>query len=105
MPDWTTTTTATYATGTIGTDNMYTTVSYIDDERKFKEYVEKVDRHVDQLEEDIAFLNDEREQLKLDVARLEADLSLANDRIKALEDMKGFVNYLADKIKNLEDNR
>ena len=100
---WTTATTSTYTTGTIGTDNLYSTI-YVDTEEKFKEYVEKVDKHVDQLEEDIAFLNDERESLKKEIARLEVDLSLANDRIKVLEDMKGFVNYLADKIKKLEDN-
>ena len=105
MPDWTAATTSTYTTGTIGTNNIYTTISsYIDQEEKFKEFAEKVDKHVDQLEEDIAFLNDERELLKTEIARLELDLSLANDRIKVLEDMKGFINYLADKIKKLEDN-
>ena len=105
MPDWTTTSTSLYTSGTIASSDMYTTISYTGVDEKFKEYAEKVDRHVDQLEEDIAFLNDERESLKREIARLEVDLSLATDRIKVLEDMKGFINYLADKIKYLEDNK
>lgn len=109
MPNWTTSATSLYTSGTIANNNLYTTVSYLDREEKFKEYTEKVDRHVDQLEEDIEFLNNEREQLKLDIARLEHGLYLANEQIKSLEAdrefLKGFTNYLEDRISKLEENK
>lgn len=73
---------------------------------KYKEYADKVDRHVDQLEEDIEFLNNERESLKDIITRMDLDLDIAKCRVKALEDentnLKAHINYLEGRIYELE---
>lgn len=116
MPPFTESTissTATYANGgyitytpisTTTTGTIY--AAYNTSEEKMKEYTEKVDKHVDQLEEDIEFLNNERESLKYVVKRIDADLDTATYRINALEDentkLKAHIDYLERKIYELE---
>lgn len=116
------TTSTTYATGGYTTYTPISTsyaaapmyVSFENTEDKVKEYTEKVDKHIDELEEDIDYFNN-----KLDdhAGILKGHENCINDnytinaeqdkKIKALEDtvefLKNYTNYLEGRIMALED--
>lgn len=88
-------------------------VTYDTSEEKMKEYTEKVDRHVDQLEEDIDYFNKELEQQQEQIVSLEekdtTNLNInmeQNRKIKTLEDevefLKNYSSYLEGRIMALE---
>lgn len=124
MPPFTTTNTIYYdptvsnastSTSTIS-PTIYATIdptsisfTYKDTEEKMKEYCDKVDQHVDKLEEDIEFLNDHRlsneEQIEFLVQQnIEKDTKI-KELISELQDIKGYANYLANRIDLLEANK
>jgi len=88
---WTTSTTAApfYASTTFTPNTIYMSNSNIDE--KISEYTEKVDKHVDQLEEDIEFLNNERED------QSQAIVDLINDNVekeRRISNLELKVNHL-----------
>ena len=120
MPPFTTTNTTYYAPITSTTTStstipptVYTTVgpasisfAYNNTEEKMKEYCDKVDQHVDKLEEDIDFLNNQRishDQLieTLVHANIEKDNKI-KDLTDTIESLRGYVNYIEDRINILE---
>ena len=83
-------------------------------EEKIKEYTDKVDQHVDQLEEDIQFFNEKREEDEKKIDDLIGQLANANFRlgekdtqIKNLEhevsNLKGLVGWLEDTILKIQE--
>lgn len=93
---------------------VYTTVGpasvsfiYKDTEEKMREYCDKVDRHVDELEEDIEFLNTKREEQEQVIAALLVNDTEYNKRIEELEKEKmhleSYVNWLETRIGALEE--
>ena len=128
MPPFTEATTSTasttYATGGYITYNTpittaYTAaapmyVSFENTEATVKEYTEKVDKHVDELEEDIDYFNQKLEQQQEQVVSLEEkntinlNMNIEQDKkIKALEDkidlLENYTNYLEGRVMALED--
>ena len=89
-------------------------VSFENTEAKIKEYTEKVDKHVDELEEDIDYFNRTLEQQD---AKVKSHENCINDnytinaeqdkKIKALEDkidlLENYTNYLDGRVMALED--
>ncbi len=116
----TTTATATTATGGYFTTSgptittSYTPITwsttftdrYDELKEKVEKYTESTDRHVDQLEEDIEFLNNKRKESEETykdilsyISNLETKLCSAEKEIEAL---KNYTNFLATRIENLE---
>lgn len=107
--------TSTITTSTSTTSpTVYTTVgptsisfAYDNTEEKMREYCDKVDQHVDKLEEDIEFLNNQRishDQLieTLVHANIEKDNKI-KDLTDAIESLKGYVKYIIDRLDLLEE--
>ena len=85
------------------------TISFIGEntEEKMKEYCDKVDQHVDKLEEDIEFLNNQRishDQVieSLIHANIEKDNKI-KDLTDNIESLKGYVSYIVDRLDLLEE--
>ena len=106
----TSTTTATSTTS----PTIYTTVgptsisfAYENTEEKMREYCDKVDQHVDKLEEDIEFLNEKRKLNEEHIENLINQNLQKDTRIKVLEDtvtfLKGYTDHLEILIHALED--
>ena len=117
MPPFTITNTINYDStiNTISTTSptVYTTsgptISFIGEntEEKMKEYCDKVDQHVDKLEEDIEFLNNQRishDQVieSLIHANIEKDNKI-KDLTDNIESLKGYVSYIVDRLDLLEE--
>lgn len=102
------------ATTSTSSPTVYTTLgpasisfTYEDTKEKMKEYCDKVDQHVDKLEEDIEFLNNQRishDQLieTLVHANIEKDNKIKN-LTDTIESLKGYVNYIVDRLDLLEE--
>lgn len=119
MPPFTTNTicydplTSGFSTTTTATaPNVYTTsgptisFTYENTEEKMRKYCDKVDQHVDKLEEDIEFLNDKRKSNEGNLEQLinqniEQDAEIKN-LINEIKDLQGYINYLVDRISMLE---
>ena len=103
-----TTTTTSTTSPTVYTTVGPASVSFIykDTEEKMREYCDKVDRHVDELEEDIEFLNTKREEQEQVVAALRINDTEYNKRIEELEkekmNLESYVNWLESRIEALE---
>ena len=103
-----TTTTTSTTSPTVYTTVGPASVSFIykDTEEKMREYCDKVDRHVDELEEDIEFLNTKREEQEQVVAALRINDTQYNKRIEELEkekmNLESYVNWLESRIEALE---
>lgn len=106
------TTTATTATTSTISNPLYTAVSapittfsYASD--KTKEQVEKAEKHMDDLELDIEFLNEKRHEQEQLIENLNVRLTEAEDLIKALNDtvdgLKGYTNWLEARVIKLEE--
>lgn len=80
--------------------------TYEDTEEKMKEYCDKVDQHVDKLEEDIEFLNERRTANEAQIEFLVQQNIEKDTKIKELtlelHDIKGYANYLVSRIDLLE---
>ena len=83
---------------------MVTCVSTSD---KTQEQVEKAEKHMDDLELDINFLNEERKRQEELINALFAKLAKADASITKLEDtiknLDGYTNWLETRIKKLEE--
>lgn len=108
-----TTSTTTSTSATIS-PTIYTTVgptsislAYEDTQEKVKEYCDKVDKHVDELEEDIEFLNEKRQSNEERLEQLINQNIWQDTTIKELTarigDLQGYINYLVDRISILEE--
>lgn len=79
--------------------------SYASDETK--EQVEKAEKHMDDLELDIDFLNNKRHEQEEFIEQLNARLVEAEALIKSLDDsvehLKGYTNWLETRITHLEE--
>lgn len=107
------TTTATTSTSTSTISNpLYAAVSaptltfsYASDETK--EQMEKAEKHMDDLELDIDFLNDKRHEQEELIEELNARLVEAEALIKSLdnavENLKNYTNWLENRITKLEE--
>lgn len=93
---------------------VYTTIgptpisfTYENTEEKIKEYCDKVDQHVDKLEEDIEFLNNKRQMNEEHIVRLINQNIQKDTKIKELEDsitfLKGYTSHLEGLIHVLEE--
>ena len=119
MPPFTTTNTTYYAPITSTTTStstaastIYTmsgptiTLAYENTQEKVKEYCDKVDQHVDELEEDIEIINEKRRSNEERLEQLINQNSEKDTAIKELtaevNDLRGYVNYLVDRISILE---
>lgn len=119
MPPFATTNTIYYnpltstTTTSTTTPTVYTTsgptISFIyeNTEERMKNYCDKVDQHVDKLEEDIEFLNEKRKLNEGHLERLinqniEQDAAI-KDLTNEIKDLRGYINYLVDRITVLED--
>ena len=107
-----TTTTSTSTTSpTVYTTVGPTTISfaYENTQEKMKEYCDKVDQHVDKLEEDIEFLNNQRiSHDQLIETLIHANIEKENkikDLTDAIESLKGYVNYIVDRLDLLEEKQ
>lgn len=65
-----------------------------------KEYVEKLEKHIDELEEDIEYFN---EQLKEKDAMIRNLLDKTDELKKDMSDMNCHIIYLEGRLKALED--
>lgn len=104
----TSTTSASTTASTIYTASVPTiTLAYSDTEEKMKEYCDKVDQHVDALEEDIEFLNEKRKSNEERIEQLINQNTEQDTTIKELTarigDLQGYINYLVDRINILEE--
>lgn len=104
----TSTTTTSTTSPTVYTTVGPTSVSFIykDTEEKMKEYCDKVDQHVDELEEDIEFLNTKREEQEQVIAAMQVNNTDYNKRIEELEkekmNLESYVHWLETRIEILE---
>jgi peptidoglycan hydrolase CwlO-like protein len=107
-----TTSTTTSTSATIS-PTIYTTVgptsislAYENTEEKMREYCDKVDQHVDKLEEDIEFLNEKRKLNEEHIENLINQNLQKDTTIKELtariNSLQGYINYLVDRISVLE---
>lgn len=98
------TTATTYYTASIPTVELVESNTI---EERIREYEEKLDKHVEQLEEDIQFFNDSRERQEQAIKELIIANVEKDKKIKILEDkiiyLDGFTGYLENKITVLED--
>lgn len=96
----------TTATSTVSSPTIY--LSYESTEEKIKEYTEKTDKHVDELEADIEFLNKERQDMNDKLIFQATTIYDLTNRIKELEDtcksLKTFVNYLETRMEEINGN-
>ena len=108
-----TSTTSTSTSTSTTSPTVYTTIgptsisfTYENTEEKMKEYCDKVDQHVDKLEEDIEFFNNKRLTIEEHVEYLINQNIQKDTKIKELEDtitnLKSFINFLDNKINDLE---
>ena len=104
------TTTSTSATSpTIYTTIGPSSISFVqrDTEEKTKEYCDKVDQHVDKLEEDIEFLNEKRKSNEELIDQLIYQNSEMDTKIKTLESsvtfLKNYTSHLEALINMLQD--
>lgn len=105
MPPYSTTsaTTTTYSSGpyytatTVSSPPLY--VSFESIEEKAKQYFDKVDEHVDELEKDITFLNEKREEQENKIKYLMDTIAAAAKEIEAL---KSYCGYLENKLEGKE---
>lgn len=68
-------------------------------EEKIREYEEKLDKHVEQLEEDIQFFNDSRDRQEQAIK----ELIIANvEKDKKIKNLEDIIDYLKDKLFELE---
>ena len=108
-PTTSTTTSTSTTSPTVYTTIGPTSISFVheDTKEKMKEYCDKVDQHVDKLEEDIEFLNNQRishDQVieSLIHANIEKDNKI-KDLTDTIESLKGYVSYIADRLDLLEE--
>ena len=95
----TTSTSATIPTTYTWTTDSFPVVTFTDKTEKVKEEVEKVNKHVDELEEDIVFFNETREQMIARIITLENE----NNELKSqMKDAINAINYLSNRIDVLE---
>lgn len=92
----TTTTIPTYTT--YDSTPLYTLMTGNIDE--YKQALEKADRHMDRLEEDIQFLNDKREAQEAIIANLLARLEEAESKIVDLTDLLDTTKSYAEWVEN-----
>ena len=95
--------TATTSSSSATASNLYAAISspvvYMTN-NDMKEYIEKTDKHIDELEEDIDFLNKKREELECEVYLNKSQL----DELKKDRDyLMTKISDLETKIGNLED--
>lgn len=102
----TTTSTSTSAPTIYTTSGPTITLAYENTQEKVKEYCDKVDQHVDELEEDIEFLNEKRKSNEERLEQLINQNIEQDTTIKELTarigDLQGYINYLVDRISVLE---
>lgn len=101
----------------IGTDGIYlSSCNYDPVANKLHEYTEKTDKHVEELEQDIEFLNNERENLisktttleeevaylKIRISELAVNNAIYNDKIEKayekIEHLQHYIDYIADTV-------
>lgn len=84
----------------------FTTDRYDELKEKVEKYTESTDRHVDQLEEDIEFLNKKREESEeahKDILSYISDLvTKMGNAEKEIEALKNYTKFLETRIENLE---
>lgn len=77
-------------------------------DEKISQYEEKLDRHVDQLEEDIAYFNEKLTDIIGKWMQLESEVKVCQDKIDRLEDkytwLEGFTHFLETKLMEMEKN-
>lgn len=82
-------------------------LSYTDPSEEIKRATQKVDEHVDQLEVDIEFLNEERKKQEETIKMLTSKLLDAVNEITNLKEeinnLKGYTDYLDGRIENLKN--
>lgn len=82
-------------------------LSYNDPSEEIKKATQKVDEHVDQLEVDIEFLNEERKKQEETIKMLTSKLLDAVNEITNLKEeinnLKGYADYLDRQIENLKN--
>ena len=103
-PSYTTTTTAIPTYTTYDSTPLYTLMTGNIDE--YKQALEKADRHMDRLEEDIQFLNDKREAQEAIIANLLARLEEAESKIVDLTDLldttKSYAEWVENRLEQVE---
>jgi len=103
---YSTSTTATFSspvTTYTWTTDSFPIVSFSDKTEKLKEEikeeVKKVDQHIDELEEDMLFFNETRENMAMRITTLENE----NIELKAqIKDAVNAINYLCSRVEILE---
>ncbi len=106
-------TTSTTTSTSTTSPTVYTTIgptsisfAYKNTEEKMKEYCDKVDQHVDKLEEDIEFFNTKREEQEQVIAVLRINNTEYNRRIEELEkekmNLESYAHWLESRIDALE---
>lgn len=93
------------ATTSITPGNIF--LSYANPFEEIKRETQKVDEHVDQLEVDIEFLNEERKKQEEIITMLTSKLLDATNEITNLKEeinnLKGYADYLDRQIENLKN--
>ena len=74
-------------------------ITFTGPEIKYKEYAEKLDKHVDDLEVDIEFLNEQRKQHYCDIDFLKINV---NNLLKENENKTNHIRWLEERINELE---
>lgn len=99
---------------TTTTSSYYAAVSspsiglYVKDyEKECKEMCDKVEQHIDQLEEDIQFFNDKREESENLIKFLHNSMASANAKITELEKeitgLKGYTSWLESELMEMKN--
>ena len=86
-----------YTTATV--TNTGPVITFTSPEIKYKEYAEKLDKHVDDLEVDIEFLNEQRKQHYYDIDFLKINV---NNLLKENENKNNHIRWLEERINELE---
>ena len=100
VPTSATTTTKTWASSA----TIDVSSTYIDSkiEEAVKKYKNKVDKHVDELEEDIEYLNGERQKMALEIdtlkKRVDGDAILIRELFDKVQDLSNIIIALEDNI-------
>ena len=100
VPTSATTTTKTWASSA----TIDVSSTYIDSkiEEAVKKYKNKIDKHVDELEEDIEYLNGERQKMALEIdtlkKRVDGDAILIRELFDKVQDLSNIIIALEDSI-------
>lgn len=84
---------------------IYTTASAINFNttvNKYEEYSQKIDKHVDQLEEDIDFFNRKREEMECTITSL---INRINELEKNTDDLKTYISWLEHRVDEWEERK